>query len=384
MKRNRSFEGMVVTINGTSLIKSAAIGVCGLLFVFLLSGILTSIKPEYRPSSPSIYTIANNVTSDVFMQMMGTENHYFEEVLPHERKQTSLSSTVFKLATSVSLDDPRSLLGRELPGFSLYDTEIIVAGKGSNYTNVPIESAPPSEVLMDARKASIASIEEIQKKNTAKPAPPALTTGGRKVVFLYNTHTTESYKPLLKSKKAVDVTLVSKIFQQDLIDKGIGTEVSSRNVQQELQKKGWKYYRSYDASRPVVEAAMAGDKDLQYFIDIHRDDKTYSLTFKNQKYAKMAFVIGGKNANKDYNIQLAKDLHSLFEKKYPGLSRGVFLKNQKGSNSLYNQDLSKKALLIEVGGTDSSLPELEATAEAMADVFSDYYWKAEKVDGQVQ
>jgi stage II sporulation protein P len=58
----------------------------------------------------------------------------------------------------------------------------------------------------------------------------------------------------------------------------------------------------------------------------------------------------------------------------------VLLKNNEGSNSLYNQDLNKNAMLIEFGGVDNNLEELYRTADAVADIFSDYYWQAEKVD----
>nr|WP_269448516.1 stage II sporulation protein P [Metabacillus kandeliae] len=372
---------MVVTINGTSLIKYMIAGILSLLFVFILSAALTSVRPEYRPSSPSVYYLADGIAGGAFLQMLSSENHYFQAALPEEKQPQGLSPAAFKLATSISLDDPRSLLGSELPGFSLYDTEIIVAGKGSNYTNVPVESAPPQEDLIKARKASIASLEEITKKDKPDSAPP-LTTAGRKAVFLYSTHTTEAYKPLLKSNKAVDVTLVSKILQRDLISKGIGTEVSGTNVQDIVEKRNWNYARSYDASRPVVMEAMKKDKDLQYVIDIHRDVGKHTAVIREKKYAQLAFIIGGKNPNKEYNIQVAKDLHSLLEKKYPGISRGVFLKNSKGSNSLYNQDVSKNALLVEVGGEENNLPELEASAEAMADVFSTYYWKRNGAEAQ--
>jgi stage II sporulation protein P len=69
------------------------------------------------------------------------------------------------------------------------------------------------------------------------------------------------------------------------------------------------------------------------------------------------------------------------DKKYPGLSRGIFEQKGKGVNGVYNQDLSNNAMLIEFGGVDNNLDELKNTVAAVSDVFSEYYWQAEKVNG---
>ncbi|MDY0396730.1 stage II sporulation protein P [Virgibacillus halophilus] len=37
-------------------------------------------------------------------------------------------------------------------------------------------------------------------------------------------------------------------------------------------------------------------------------------------------------------------------------------------------------MLLEVGGIDNKLEEVYHTADALADVFSEYYWDAEKVN----
>ncbi len=99
------------------------------------------------------------------------------------------------MTTSVNFQDPRSLLGRELPGFSLYDSEIILAGEGTNFTNIPYESPPPLEVLLAEREAAQ---EQLQEEETPPAPAPSQTTGGKKVVYIYHTHTQESYLPALK------------------------------------------------------------------------------------------------------------------------------------------------------------------------------------------
>ena len=392
MKRSSTSRNMVVTLNGTSIKKGIVVSFIVLFMTFLLSGILTSLKPEYRLTSSSINDLTRNIDSEAFLQLLGAENRFFSSALPEHAEPIKLSSIMFKVATSINPDDPRSLLGRELPGFSLFDSEIVVAGDGTNYTNMPYESPPPTEVLEQEREASITKNEAVNSGDEEAKAPPSLTTGDKKVVYIYNTHNTESYLPLLEGESdpnraihsKANVTIVSELLGKALSDEGIGSQVEKTDVQASLKQKGWNYAKSYTASRPIVESAMASNRNLNYMIDIHRDSQRKGVTtikIGDKSYAKLAFVIGGDNPTADKNEKLAKGLHDLLEKKYPGLSRGIFEQGGKGYNGVYNQDLSQNAMLLEFGGVDNNLEELKNTVSAVADVFSEYYWQAEKVNG---
>ncbi|WP_217608882.1 stage II sporulation protein P, partial [Bacillus sp. GbtcB15] len=81
-----------------------------------------------------------------------------------------------------------------------FDSEIVVAGDGTNYTNMPYESPPPTEVLLQEREASIDKNDVVNADDGEPKTPPALTTGDKKVVYIYNTHNTESYLPLLEGE----------------------------------------------------------------------------------------------------------------------------------------------------------------------------------------
>lgn len=43
------------------------------------------------------------------------------------------------------------LSAKSLPGFGKYDTEIVIAGEGTNYSNLPIESSVPLEEVVKER-----------------------------------------------------------------------------------------------------------------------------------------------------------------------------------------------------------------------------------------
>jgi stage II sporulation protein P len=393
--RNGKSTGMLISIQGTSVVKLILILMIFLFFVFSLSGLLTSLKPQYRLTSSSVNHAANNITGELFLKVLGWENHYFLGALPNEIEGPKLTNLLFKLSTNINLDDPRSLLGRELPGFSIFDSKIIVADKGVNYTNLPVESAPPLEVMKAESEATLQNLDDVQS-DVKDPNPnPALTTGDKKVVYVYFTHNRESYLPYLKGEtdpnrayhSKVNVTKIGEKLKESLEANGVGTEVSQTDIMGNLNKKKMVFDQAYQESRPVVQTAMAQNRDLQYFIDIHRDAHRKEITttnIKGKSYANLAFIIGAEHENYEQNLILAKELHQRLNKKYPGLSRAVTEKKGKLTNGKFNQDLSGKAILIEFGGVDNTFEELYRSAEALADVFSEYYWQAEKVSQPIE
>lgn len=396
MKRRKKNRHFVVAVNAGTFIKSGFVFISGLFLIFIMTGALTSLRPEIRPASSSINGVASEIPGSSFLLLLASENKYFAAGAKDQEISFNLSSIMLKLATSINLEDPRSFLGRELPGFSQFDTEILVAGEGTDYTNMPYESTPPADVLEKEKEANLAELEKInpENKDESQKEKPKQTTGDRKVVYIYNSHNTESYLPLLKGetdpKRAIhskaNVTLVSDMLKKSLKAEGIGSVVEKKDFQASLNKKGWNYARSYEESRPAVQEALAANKDLAYTIDIHRDSKRLKETLKEingKKYAKISFIVGTNNSSFSENYQLATELHKLLEKKYKGLSRGVFKQGGSRNNGVYNQDLSQNALLIEFGGVDNNLEQLSNSADAIADVFSDMYWDAEKVNAQI-
>lgn len=374
-----------ITIQGTSLKRLFVIIIVGIIALFIMTGMLTSFEPGYGLTSTSVHQWANHLRGEDFVHVIGMENRYFKHHLPKGSETLQLSPFFFRLLTSINPDDPRSLLGSELPGFALFDGRIIVAGEGTDYTNMPIESAPPMEVLMAEREATYQKVQEDDPVNIA----PEMTTGERKVVHIIHTHTRESFLPELKEGLVaneafhgeVNVTLVGERLGKKLQEYGIGTHVDKTDFQTMLLDRGLGYGKSYAVSREVLQKAMKANGELQFFFDLHRDDRKRNITTVNingEDYARPYFVIGENNEHAEHNKMLAQELHERLEKDFPGLSRGVIGYGGPGRNGLYNQDLSKNSLLIEMGGVENSLEEVYRTADAIAKVFSEYYWQNQK------
>lgn len=377
----------------TLFYKRSGIYLISMVVLFVSIGILTTIKPAYRFSSQTITHWTNDIDSSTFLYLLGMENRAFKMALPEDHQLPKLSTTFFQIATNLKPNDPRSLLGNELPGFSIFDSHMLIAGEGTNYTNFPIESSPPLEEVLKDRVAIMDKDKEKEEKIEIKDKKETPTTGDRDVVFIYNTHNRESFLPHLPGvtdpnsaqHKEVNITKVSDRLAKSLEANGIGTRVDHTDIMSELNKKGMKYPQSYIASRDVVKDAMATNNDLQFSFDLHRDSIPRNKTTKEIKgkpYARIMIVVGEEYESYKKNMKLAAELHDLLEEKYPGLSRGVYPKKGKGTNGVFNQDLSENALLFEFGGVENNLEELYRSADALAEVFSEFYWDAEKVDAK--
>ncbi|WP_257352353.1 stage II sporulation protein P [Pseudalkalibacillus decolorationis] len=374
-----------------SFVKKSGFLLLIILLFFATVSVLASSYFEKRFQSSSIKGTLNILPTEQLVTFMGTVNPYFTQGLPNSYTPPSLQSLSFELATSIKPGDIRSLLGRELPGFAIFDTKIIVAGEGTDYSTLPIESAPPFDVLLKEREVAE---EKLHVENdVGEEETPDLTTNGRDVVYIYQSHSTESFLPLLKNANIPDearttnpeanMIRVGELLTKELESRGIGTLQDRTNMAKKLNERKMSYGSSYQLSREIVKAAVTSNKEINFSFDLHRDSRRKGDTTKTingKSYARLAFVIGEANPEYEKNLKLAKTLHDQLNEKYPGISRAVLLKSKSDGNGLYNQDLSEHAILIEVGGVDNNLDELHRSMEAFAEVFADYYWEAEKVN----
>ncbi|MFS0865429.1 stage II sporulation protein P [Fredinandcohnia sp. 179-A 10B2 NHS] len=358
------------------------------LACFILAGTVATVNKEIIYSG-SVGSTIENLPTQWLQQLVGMENHYWSD----GNQSSEILSMGFEFFTNIRIDDIRTLIGNELPGYAFFDSEIVVPGDGTDFSSLPYESAPPLDVLLQEREMADEQLEELNRGSNSNDPP--VSSPSDKNVFVYHSHSWESYLPLLglpddaDENKAVDaktnITLIGDLLGKELEQRGVGALVDKSNIGQLLKEKEWTTGKSYDVSRSIVEAAQSGNKNLQYFIDIHRDSQRKKLTtatVNGKSYARLAFVLGKENGNYEKNLAFATELHEALNKKYPGLSRGIIAKYGEGVNGVYNQDLSPNLLVVEVGGVDNDMKELKNSIAALADVISEYYWKAEKVDGE--
>ena len=193
------------------------------------------------------------------------------------------------------------------------------------------------------------------------------------IVYLYNTHQLEEYKQ--ENQESYNVTPNVMIVREKLNDKGIPTIVEENDVSAFLQANNWSYASSYKVTRLLMEDAKTKNPTLKYFIDLHRDSVSKSIstaTINGKTYAKILFIIGLENPNYQENLTVTTTINNMLEEKYPGITRGIYKKEGKGVNGVYNQDFDKNTILFEVGGPENTIEEVLNTADAISTVLAEY------------
>ena len=194
------------------------------------------------------------------------------------------------------------------------------------------------------------------------------------LIYLYNTHQTEEYKPSNYAEFSINPTVImNNYILEDIFNKnGYKTIVEENSIKEILNNNNWNYSSSYKASRILLEKSIITYPTLKYFIDIHRDslprDKT-TITIDDKDYAKVLFIVGLENNNYQSNLEFTEKINNKLNELYPNLSKGIYKKSGPGVNGVYNQDFSSNTILIEIGGYENTTNEVLNTSIAFSKAF---------------
>ncbi|MED3692355.1 stage II sporulation protein P [Peribacillus butanolivorans] len=204
-------------------------------------------------------------------------------------------------------------------------------------------------------------------------------------VFIYHTHTTESFTPLLENKnidEAYDenknITMVGAELTSELKKKNINVLHSTTDFDKIIRNRDLDYSKIYDISGKEVQTVLDKNKNLKLIIDIHRDTQLKDATtirIDGKDVASVSFVVSENSPNFKENRKIANLFHQKLEKKYPGLSRGVLLKVSQTKNpykqKFYNQDLFANSLLLQIGGVENTIDEENRSVELLAEIIDE-------------
>lgn len=202
-------------------------------------------------------------------------------------------------------------------------------------------------------------------------------------ILLYNTHTSESYANSEKysfeysgARRSQDASYnmlsVAKKFRENLDKKGF--EVVHDTTPHDYGT----YTSSYARSRITAKNALAQMGNAGIIIDVHRDaiddlDFRPVVDIKGVKVAQCMLVMGvgtdvTENPYYEDNLKLALKIQQIADEMYPGLFRPMIIRN-----SIYNQDLNKYSLLIEVGASGNTLDEAYLATRCLANLLNVVY-----------
>jgi len=259
--------------------------------------------------------------------------------------------------------------GKKLGGVA--EVDFSRAGTTHSYSSVRVKNTTETKSL-DIR-AELAKKPDIKVKDKKKPA-----------VLIFHTHTTESFALFERSFYTAEDTGRSNDPAQNMAR--IGKEIASR-----LEKAGYtvihdttihdtSYNGSYSRSAVTVQRHLKANPEIQVILDIHRDAMHSGklrqkpvAEIDGKKAAQLMIITGAQEggitnfANWKGNLNFALHLQKALADKYPGLARPVYF-----CQRVYNMNLGKNNLLIEVGSDANTLDEAAYTGrllgEALAEV----------------
>lgn len=169
---------------------------------------------------------------------------------------------------------------------------------------------------------------------------------GRRVA-IYHTHSDESYIPTSGSSSVAP--------HGDVYDVGAVISASLKNSVGLTSVHSWESHLPHDGSayarsRRTAVSLLKNSPDA--ILDLHRDAaplSAYATTVMGKPGAKVMIVLGRQNPNLKANEQFAFALKSYADKEFPGFVRGIFY-----GDATFNQDLSPRALLFEMGSHENS------------------------------
>lgn len=203
-------------------------------------------------------------------------------------------------------------------------------------------------------------------------------------IGIYCTHTTESYIPTYGVAKASGerggIYNVALALKDSLAKRGIPAVVSDTIH----DYPDWQM--SYSNSLDTMEAMKKKYPGMEFFIDVHRDaigsDDPLTTVIDGQEVTRLMLVVGSNqranHPNWEQNLAFARKIGNALESGAPGILRSVRVQSGR-----YNQHLSPKAILVEVGCSNSSLEQAENGVDYLAEAIETVLL-AEKLEAKKQ
>lgn len=180
-------------------------------------------------------------------------------------------------------------------------------------------------------------------------------------VGIYHTHNDESYVPTQRTESVEGrggIHRVGKTFADEMDKRGYRV---AHNESIHLPHDRGAYRRSRRTANKLLQ-----EKKADLLFDVHRDAGPWDLygeKVKGRWVTQVRLVVGRENPQMQANLNYAKQLKAVADDLYPGLMKGIFL-----GRDAFNQDLSSRAVLIEVGTEQNALPSARKGMSMFADV----------------
>ena len=223
------------------------------------------------------------------------------------------------------------------------------------------------ERLVDAGKQD--ENGAVQAKAEEEETNPVIF-GDDPAVLIVHTHATETYLPASagnyhSKKKENSVRDVGEVLAKSLEEEGISV------IHDQTLHDNPSYNNSYNRSYETIEKLLKKYPTITCVIDLHRDaiasDAPGSTISVNGKTcARYMYVVGAMAPNYQTNLKFVKALNQTATKTYDGYTGNVLERGYQ-----YNQNLSDKSILLEIGNNRNDITEVRNCAKVFGKILAD-------------
>ena len=221
----------------------------------------------------------------------------------------------------------------------------------------------------DNKKES-AKISDTKEEQTNIEEDKNITLSDEPLVIIYHTHSSESYRPYTESnyhraEEEGTVRDVGNVLEAELKKQGINV-VHDKTIHDRPS-----YNESYSRSLNTIQSLVKKYPSAVYIIDLHRDAAAASaaegkyIEIDGKRTAKFSLVVGRANENYVELYDFAKKVSGKAESMYAGFGGAIIEKNYN-----YNEYVSNKALLLEVGNNKNTIEEARECGRHFAGVLA--------------
>ena len=225
-----------------------------------------------------------------------------------------------------------------------------------------------------AEAATEKSTEETAQKSEEKKdvdEETQITVSEDPLVVIYHTHSSESYMPYKESnyhRAEEDGTVrdVGDVMEKELKKKGINV-IHDKTVHDRPS-----YNDSYTRSLDTIQNLVKKYPTAVYVIDLHRDAAAANATegkyieIDGKRVATFSLVVGKANDNYPELYSFADKVSKKAGGMYDGFGGYIMEKDYN-----YNEFVSNKALLLEVGNNKNTIEEARLCGKYFANVLAE-------------
>lgn len=347
-------------------------------FVLYILAAIIIIKMMVPLIKPAIAATESSELNKNFYEAVLTKSFPYIEATEDSdddyiEDRKGMLSVLFKYITNIDISNPKSYIASQIPILSVLDITSAIGNDDKPVVIKPINVGSNNNAKPDSGNSSTTgAVSNVEPDNLINVKPQTLNLANPQVL-IFHTHATESFDPDTNDQGKYNFSLDSNVnmcrvgeeMKNELQNKyGIAClhDVTYHDVP---KREG-----GYAKAKPTIQKYLKQYPNLKIIIDLHRDGdvpkKSATAVMNNVSFARVMFVVGTKNPNYKKNESLVNSLCSIMQSHYPNFCRGVDYQSTR-----YNEDLSEKIVLLEVGTNLNTLQEAINTGKLFAGVVAE-------------